>query len=262
MRQVRRLTKATLAVAMMSALIGVYGCGGTGSSTTSQASLGTMGQALSGTTSQISGVATTEFSSDAGGTNTGVTDQQQASGASTRTIVVTGTVVRSIEKSAAGGPLSGDETIIVNGSMVLSQNANEPGWLVGVVEAQVTFIGVQKVKSLGNFNATWSGSASMGNISVQPGSGQSTATTATGQTTPKYPFTVAPSLAPWNGGAGTISLNCTGSGMAEYKGNSAPMPEEWNTTLSFVIWVSMSGQVSIEVTDPNVKSGGLTASYQ
>jgi hypothetical protein len=53
--------------------------------------------------------------------------------------------------------------------------------------------------------------------------------------------------------------------MAEYQGNTAPGPTEWDTTLNFVIWVSVSGQIAIEILETpqaTVLEGGLTASYQ
>ncbi|HEX9902260.1 MAG TPA: hypothetical protein VGB72_05310 [Acidobacteriota bacterium] len=230
----RRLTRIALAAAMVCLFIGVQGRGQTGSSTNGE----------------MSRAASAEASSGAAGLSA---DQQQASKGGGRTILITGTVTRGIKKSSPAGPLSGDETIVINGSMVLSQKPKESGWLRGAVEGEVTFIGVQKVKYLGNFNATWNGSASMGDIYVRPASGQTKATN---------PFTGPPPLVTWNGGTGTISLKCTGSGSAEYKRKTAAMPEEWDTKLSFVIWASSSGQIVIEVMDPNLKSGGLMASYQ
>ncbi len=229
----RRLTRIALAVAIAGLFIGMQGLGQAGSSTADEMSRGTSPKASMG----------------AGGWSTG----QQQTSTFRRTIVVSGTITRHIEKSSAAGPLSGDETIVVDGSMVMSQKPKETGWLRGAVEGQVTFIGVQKVRYLGNFNANFNGSDSMGNIYVRPASGPPKA---------KNPFTGPPPLMLWNGGAGTISLKCKGSGYAEYKGNRADMPDEWDTKLSFVIWASATGQVAIEVIDPNLKSGGLTASYQ
>jgi hypothetical protein len=70
---------------------------------------------------------------------------------------------------------------------------------------------------------------------------------------------------PRHGGTGTISVKCTGSTTAEYQGNTAPGPTEWDTSLSFVIWVSGTGQKAIEILETpqaTVLEGGLTASYQ
>jgi len=230
----RRLTRIALAVAIVGLFIGMQGRGQAESSMTDEMSWGTSAEASMG----------------AGGSGTG---QQQTSKAGGRTILVTGTVVRHIKKASPGGPLSGDETIVVNGSMVYSSQPKESGWLRGAVEGQVTFIGVQKVKYLGNFNATYNGSDSMGDIYVRPASGPRKETS---------PLTGPPTLDPWYGGTGTISLKCTGSGYAEYKRNRTDMPNEWKTKLSFVIWASAAGQIAIEVRDPDLKSGGLTASYQ
>jgi hypothetical protein len=240
-------------VALVGVLVGTCGCGASGvtgngnvlAHTSTSGDLSTAAAALTPQSTVTSAVTSSTRPS---------TTEPQNSSASSLTVLVSGTVTRHIDKSSAAGPLSGDETITVEGSMVPSQQPNENGWLRGAIdEGSVSFLGVQEVPSLGNFNATYNGSTSMGDIFVQ---------VAQASTTVTNPFSGPPPLMPWNGGAGAISLECTGTGVAEYQGNTAPMPNEWDTALHFVIWVSSKGEIAIQVTDPNVKSGGLTASYQ
>jgi hypothetical protein len=223
MLQYRRFMTIALAVAAVCLLIGVYGCAGAESTPAGGASKSS----------------TTEFSSNAGesGTDQSLAAAPTTASPNSRYIYVEGTL-NFAGKGAMGSDV--DQTITISGSMVAAEN--KQGSLLGNVEVTLHHHGIQHVQfEPKTIELFWDGSGTSGTISVvQP------------------QLTSGPKLEPfsaWNGGVGTITCKCTGSGY------TVPAGGQMFTEVSIAINIllNVSGNViTITVMDPGY-SGTLTA---
>lgn len=226
------VTAAALAVAVLAASACSSAVKSTGTSSGSgKTESGTGGSGKSGGTGTGPG---------AGGGTGGQTNplSSQESSKTKWTVYIQGSVTRQVNKPGPAGALRGQEMIDLNGSVTGGSVSRAPASMVGAMEGELRFVGVQSVKKLGNFNGQWSGKAGMGDVKATLGG----------------PPPLVPQ-GPWHY-TGSIKLDCKGSGTAEWKGKAAPLPTTWDTAFTYKMTIT-GDTVVIQPTGKGV-SGSLS----